>query len=472
MKKLILSLAIAALMAATVSCKPDDKPTVETSNYEELTGTLSTKTLDPSKKYLLKGTVFVDNGSILTVPAGTIIMGDKATKGTLVVKPGGQLFSNGTASNPVVWTSEESVGERDRGDWGGIILLGKANVNQNNPSIEGVSPAVTYGTTNSTTYNTDNSGSLTYTRVEYAGIALSPNNETNGITFGGVGSGTLVDHVQVSFGGDDSFEWFGGVVNCKNLVAFAGLDDDLDMDFGYQGNIQFVLIVRDPFGADQSGSNFFEIDNDGAGSSATPQTAPVVSNVTVYGPRQDSAATISGNFQNAAHLRRNSAASIFNSILTGNVTGVLIDGNSTWGNYNSGTGVLDKNILAMSNRGTNAPTFYAVGSGNTHTTADVTTYWTTTKSNTSVKINTSPTKVADWSGTGLSESLFYAENATYPANPNFTVSSGSLASGAAFTDGKFTGVTFFTSTTYRGAFDSATDWTDVWCDFNPLTTVR
>jgi hypothetical protein len=471
MKKIILSLTLAALMAVSVSCKKKEDPAPETSSYTELSGSLSTQTLDASKKYLLKGTVFVDNGAVLTVPAGTVVYGDRVSKGTLVVKPGGKLNSNGTVSNPVIWTSKSPAGERDRGDWGGIILLGNANVNQNGPSIEGISPSVTYGTYNSTANNTESSGSITYTRIEYAGIALSPNNETNGLTFGGVGSGTVIDHVQVSYGGDDSFEWFGGVVECKNLICYAGWDDDIDMDFGFSGHIQFALVIRDPSGADQSGSNSFEVDNDASGSTNSPKTSPVVSNVTVYGARQDSAGNISANFQNGAHIRRNSAPSIFNSIITGNNVGILLDGDLTYANYIGGTGVLDKNIIAMAKKGTSAPAFYAVANNTTYVVGDVTTYWTSTKANTVATISTNPSKVADWSATGLSESLFFAENLSgYPVNPNFTVASGSLASGASFADAKFTGLTFFTSTTYRGAFDSATDWTDTWTDFNPQST--
>ena len=107
---------------------------------------------------------------------------------------------------------------------------------------------------------------MKYVRIEYPGIAYSPNNEINGLTFGGVGRGTTIDYIQVSYSGDDSYEWFGGTVNCKHLIAYRGWDDDFDTDFGYQGKLQFLVGLRDPEVADQSGSNGFESDNDGSGS--------------------------------------------------------------------------------------------------------------------------------------------------------------------------------------------------------------
>lgn len=145
-----------------------------------LQGTLTTQTLDAANPYLLKGQVFIPNGVTLTIPAGTIIKGDKATKATLIVQPGGKLIAEGTASNPIVFTSAQAAGERDRGDWGGLIILGNAFVNQTaKPAIEGISPTQNYGSTiaesaTPATHATENSGSLKYVRIEYAGIELTP----------------------------------------------------------------------------------------------------------------------------------------------------------------------------------------------------------------------------------------------------------------------------------------------------------
>jgi hypothetical protein len=163
-------------------------------------------------------------------------------------------------------------------------MLGRANVNQNRPAIEGIDPVARFGTQNSTTNDTENSGTLQYVRIEFAGIELTPNNETNSLTMGGIGNGTTLSHVQVSYGGDDGFEWFGGTVNAKYLVSYAMWDDDFDVDFGYTGNVQFGTAIRNPSFADQSGSNGFEVDNDATGTAAMPLTAAVFSNMTVLGP--------------------------------------------------------------------------------------------------------------------------------------------------------------------------------------------
>lgn len=461
MKKILFQFALLlALSAMVFSCKDDseDNPTPNpTDTTVVLSGNLETQTLDASKKYLIKGYVFVQSGKTLTIPAGTVLYGDKASKGTLVINRGGRLVAEGTAEKPIVFTSKLAAGERDKGDWGGIIILGNANVNQNNPAIEGVSPAVNFGTQNSTANDTESSGSLKFVRVEFAGIALSPNNEINGITFGGVGSGTTLENVQVSYSGDDAFEWFGGTINGKNLVAFATWDDDFDTDFGYTGKIQFGLVVRDPFSADQSGSNAFESDNDASGTTSLPLTAPVFSNITVFGPRFDSTSSISANYQHAAHFRRRTAASLFNSVLTGFPTGLRLDGKTTFDNYTAETGEVKNNLLiSLGNRTAPKPFM-----GGTNITDDeVKTYFTAGNAPGYVAY----TNQLNYSTFGIENTLFMGKTPTYPSNPNFSVASGSLGSGAAFTSAKLS--TFFQNVAFIGAFGSS-DWTDSWTEFDP-----
>ena len=164
--------------------------------------------------YLLKGWVYVTKGAKLTIPAGTIIKGDKQTKAALIIEPGGYAEMKGTKEEPIVMTSEESVGNRKPGDWGGLIICGNAKNNQKTMQIEG-GPKTIHGGEN----DSDNSGIYQYIRVEFAGYPFDTDKEINGITFGSVGSGTTIDHLQVSYSNDDSYEWFGGSVNCKYLVA-------------------------------------------------------------------------------------------------------------------------------------------------------------------------------------------------------------------------------------------------------------
>lgn len=276
------------------------------------------------KRYLLKGNIFVNNGAKLTIEAGTVIFGDKVSKGALIIERGSQLIAAGTATEPIVFTSGAPAGFRNYGDWGGLVLLGKATNNQSaNVNIEGIT-AGTAGQYGGTVDN-DNSGTITYVRVEFAGIALSTDNELNGITLGSVGSGTTFHHVQVSYSGDDAYEWFGGKLTATHLVAYKTWDDDFDTDFGFTGKVQFAAAFRDPNIADKSGSNLFESDNDGNGSTNTPLTAPTFANVSGFGPfvyaKFSSGAlsnsAVSANYQNGGHIRRNTALKLLNSVIVG-----------------------------------------------------------------------------------------------------------------------------------------------------------
>lgn len=288
--------------------------------------------------YTLKGWVYIANGASLTIPAGTIIKGDKDTKAALIVEPGGKIFAEGTATEPIVLTSAQAKGSRKPGDWGGLIICGRATNNKGSMIIEG-GPRTTHGGND----DNDNSGVLSYVRVEFAGYPFQTDQEINGITFGSVGKGTKVDHLQVSYSNDDSYEWFGGSVNCKYLVAYHGWDDDFDTDNGFSGKMQFLLGVRNPKIADTSLSNGFESDNNSDGTTASPLTSCVFSNVTFVGPigqASDFANTSeyitggnynpqngskTGTFQAAMQIRRNSNLSCFNSIAIGYPVGLLLD---------------------------------------------------------------------------------------------------------------------------------------------------
>src|SRR5262249_16991269 len=176
--------------------------------------------------YFLKGHVFVTNHAELTIQPGTVIVGDTIAKGTLIITKGSKIHAIGTALCPIIFSSSKAPGKRSRGDWGGVILLGLAATN--NPGgtqyIEGLpASSLTQFGGGASPDTHDNSGEMEYVRIEFPGVALAPNNEINGLTFGAVGDGTTIDHVQVSYSNDDSYEWFGGTVNCKYLIAFRGI---------------------------------------------------------------------------------------------------------------------------------------------------------------------------------------------------------------------------------------------------------
>ncbi|MBK6341279.1 MAG: T9SS C-terminal target domain-containing protein [Flavobacteriales bacterium] len=399
-------------------------------------------TFSSDKKWLMKGFLYVNSGATLTVQPGTIVKGDKDSKGTLIVRRGGKLNADGTASNPIVFTSNQPVGTRSYGDWGGIVLCGRAPHNQpSDPVIEG-GPDASFGGSDAN----DNSGILRYVRIEFCGIAFQPNQEINGLTLGAVGSGTTIDYVQVSYSGDDSYEWFGGKVNAKHIIAFRGWDDDFDQDFGWQGKVQWAVSLRDPAIADQSSSNGFECDNDAAGNAASPYSQGTWSNVSIFGPQVSPAPN--SLYKRALHLRRNTQTRVFNSVFAGYPTGLYIDGNSTQANATNGDLMFRGNVLAGMGTAIDAP------SGQTWDAAAATAWFNTAGWGNSVLANNSDLMVND--PFNLS-------------NPNFRPDAGSpLLSGANFSWSPITD-SFFTATTYRGAFGSE-DWTAGWANWDPQNT--
>lgn len=459
MKKLLSLLAFAAVISF-FSCEKDE-PVDPTPTLNELTGDLTSRTLTADKKWLLKGQVFVRSGQVLTIEPGTVIFGDKRTRGTLVIDKGGKLEAVGTVDKPIVFTSSQAEGIRDRGDWGGLVILGRANCNQIDPGVEGITPAVTFGTNNNSANDGESSGTLKYVRVEFAGIELTPNNETNSITLGGVGRGTVVEYCQVSFGGDDGYEWFGGTVNGKYLISFCSWDDDFDVDYGWAGNVQYGLAVRYPGFADQSQSNGFETDNGPNDNDVTPYTDGVFSNITVVGPIKTGGTTSNANYGHAFDARRRTALSLFNSVLVGFPRGIRFNQPSVLAQYQSGRGVLANNVLVAPT----PSTAYNVGTG--VTAADVTAYWTA--NNTTID---GPASDAIHQALGLNLDLFFGSRLAdaYTA-PDFRVTSGTLATGAAFTNAKFNEANrsafFEKNVTFRGAFGS-TNWATGWAEFKPV----
>jgi hypothetical protein len=347
MKKLH-TLLLAAFILGMVACKKkDDKndpiPTVDNSEMVTLSGEISSDmTLDASKKYLLSGLVYVTNGAKLSIPAGTVLYGDKLTKAALVITRGSKIDAIGTPDKPIVFTSNAPAGFRNTGDWAGVVVLGKA---ENNLSTEEPIEGITSGTSNGLhggNDNADNSGTLQYVRIEFAGIALSPDNELNSLTMGSVGSGTTIDHIMVSYAGDDAYEWFGGTVSSSHLIAYNTVDDDFDTDMGYTGTVEYGIVVRDPSTADVSGSNAFESDNNKNTSTLAPITAPVFNYITAVGPYAFKSKDISANFQHGGHLRRGSNIVIKNSIIVGWPIGVNFD--------NAGANVNLDNIVIGKNK--------------------------------------------------------------------------------------------------------------------------
>ena len=418
----------------------------------------STRVLSPDTLYKLDGVVyFAGSNAKLYIKAGTHVVtgnavtyGGRSLKGVLVITKDAKIFADGNKTNvaeasynpdsTIVFGPDPAISVPVPGDFGGVILLGKAPTNQpTTTTIEGIPtspPAdVTYGGTTSA----DNSGVLRFARIEYAGFVLSPDNEINGLTLGGVGSGTTLSHIQVSFSNDDSFEFFGGTVNADHLIALASLDDDYDFDNGYSGTIQYALALKDPFSGHTvsggvSDANGIESDNNATSASTTPLTKPKLRNFTILGYSTNSSVS---DLEKANHWRRLSSLDIQNSILGGYNTGVQFENITTAGS------IFRNNVVQA------------------YTTAST----TTTSNPATYSLISTDVLASSAAANGFlkltSASAFYDESTYSPLNLR------PLSTSPAFSGGNTTGG----GTAYRGAIDPAatalTIWTNNWTDFTP-----
>jgi Secretion system C-terminal sorting domain len=401
------------------------------------------------KTYLLLGNVYVKNNATLTIQPGTLVQGDKNTHAALVIRRGAKIVANGSRQQPILFTS--NAPQPAPGDWGGLVLCGYAPTNTNTGTgvaCLGVAEGGIDTPDGDARYGSgdqpggcgnadDNSGILRFVRIEYAGYAFQLNNELNGLTLAGVGRGTTIDYVQVSYSGDDGFEFFGGTVNCKHLISYGNRDDDFDMDLGYQGNIQFALAIRNPALADVSGSNGLEVDNDGSGTTATPKTRPNLSNFTIVGPN----GTVADNYRRNAHFRRNSEPALYNSLLLGKYpVGVFIDGLASINNAQN-------NLIEIKNtRVADAPELLKT----TDNTFNINQWFGNTNWNNNTANSSMPY--------GLPDPFNYD-------NPNAQPPlSSAVATGASFQSTRVSN-SFFEVVNYLGALSPVEDWTCQWAKF-------
>lgn len=417
--------------------------------------------------YTLKGWVYIAEGSVLTIEPGTIIKGDKTSKAALIVERGGKLMAKGTANEPIVFTSAQSKGNRKPGDWGGLIICGKAVNNQNEMQIEG-GPRTKHGGND----DADNSGILSYVRIEFAGYPFAANQEINGLTLGSVGSGTQIDHIQVSYSNDDSYEWFGGKVNCKYLIAYKGWDDDFDTDNGYSGKVQFGLSIRDPKLADTSLSNGFESDNWKDGTNINPMTKAVFSNMTFVGPKamandfvnndtyinggnyNPNNGSALGKYQAAMQIRRYSNLSCFNSIAIGYPVGLIIENDKGDAQGSARAGELKLQNIWFANMD-------ITGSDKNKTWTNVPLDGNGAESFSSAffKAQTGNKEV-----TTAEMKLTSGANLSISCIPS---ASSPLLTAAAFNDNLLNG---FDQVNYIGAFTTNDNWLTGWANFDPQNT--
>lgn len=262
-------------------------------------------TLDATKLYKLTGSVIVRGGGTLTIPAGTRIEANGGTSAYIVVEQNAKIFANGTATNPVVFTSPNTT----PGSWGGLVICGKAPINRGTTATSEVGESIYGGTVAN-----DNSGSLKFVRIEYAGAIFTGTKEFNGLSLFGVGNGTVIDNVSLVNGSDDGIEFFGGTVNVSNIVSIYNEDDAFDWTEGWNGTATNIYTKRRANGV---GNRGIEADNNADNKDANPRSNPTIKNATFIGGMQYES--------DGMKLREGTYATIDNVVLSNWTTGINVE---------------------------------------------------------------------------------------------------------------------------------------------------
>lgn len=397
----LLTFAMMVSTAAFVSCS-DDEDTAQGAQptTADLQGEYTSDlVLEANQSYTLSGGVHIKSGARLVIPEGvTITAVDDDTPDYILIEQGARIEANGTATNPIVMTSQL----KEAGAWGGIHICGRAHTNAEGGIGRSEIGNATYGGND----DNDNSGTLRYVRLEYTGFALDEEHEANGISFYGVGNGTTVEYCQAYKGSDDGFEFFGGSVNVRNMVATSCSDDSFDWTEGWNGKAQFLVAYQEnesTLGYDCD--CLMECDNNGDNNQATPVAHPVIANVTLIGNDGDA---------QGVRLREGTEVELYNAIITGKALPLTVESAGTENALADGTSVLEYVALGgvlNSNENIYTNDMFAAAAGN------------------------------------LTDQTFSFTN-DYVG----TVDGGKDLSADSF----------FTQTDYKGAVSASNDWTDGW----------
>lgn len=396
----------------------------------EVTSDISTDTTwATGNTYVLQKHVFVKAGT-LTIEPGVVVKGGEGT--SLVITENARLEAVGTAQAPIVFTSAKAEGSRAAGDWGGVVLLGKASLNVagGRNKVEGFPASAESPTDYGGSDDAHDCGTLRYARIEFAGFQLAPDNELNGLTVGGCGTGTELSHIQVHQGADDGVEMFGGTAALRNIVVTQPDDDALDWDFGYRGTVQFLIIQQNAL----VGNAGFESDSNGGSPDALPRSSPELWNATLIG--SGAAAGMAGKTQLAMHLRRGTAAKMSNFVIAHFADGIIdVDGEASVAQLQQGNLYL-KNSVLFSNGG-------------------ATTSWPAeSKDNDNGLDEAAEFMKAEWNNAFADPKLNDPRNL---ASPNFAPAPDS----ALLSGGGTPPAGFDTGATFRGAIGTS-DWTQGW----------
>ena len=398
----------------------------------------------------LDGWVYVDAGATLTIEPGTIIRGTE--RSVLSIERGAKIIAAGTRTKPIVFTSSQGAGFRGPSDWAGLVINGKAP--NNLPGGVGVAEGG-IGSEYGGNDPADNSGVLTFVRIEFPGYEVATASEVNGLTLNSVGNGTRIEYIQVSYSGDDAYEWFGGTVNAKYLISYKTEDDDFDTDNGFSGMVQFGLILRDPEIVDTDTANGFESDNDRDGSNTTPITKAIFSNISGFGAAKD-LATYNALPQNhkegaALRIRRNSRIQVYNSLFLGWGRGVRLESSGTHGAAQNDEMTI-RNTIIGGVFGNKYQTDNSVLSA-----AQLETWYLAAERKNKMLADMADAKIA---------------NPFNFAKPNFQPLAGSPVFNASYwykeSEPLSINNSFFDKVSYVGAFDGVIDWTEGWTEWNPV----
>jgi hypothetical protein len=428
---------------------PDATVTKGNGQFSRATGTHITTDETWSGVIKLDGWVYVDGGATLTIQAGTIIRGTE--RSGLFIERGAKIMAVGTQAAPIVFTSNQGAGLRSNSDWAGVVICGKAP--NNLPGGEGIAEGGIDSPYGGTDPN-DNSGIFKYVRIEFPGYEVATDKEINGLTLCSVGNGTTIEYIQISYSGDDAFEWFGGTVNGKYLVAYKTEDDDFDTDNGFSGMIQYGLILRDPEIVDTDTANAFESDNDASGSNTEPFTKAIFSNISAFGPFSSAAVgTLHKNHEegSALRIRRSSKIRIYNSLFMGWGRGVRLESDNTLNAAISGEMTISNTIIAgvKNNK--------YVTSGTLMDAAALETWFLASEKENLMLAANEDAKITD--PFNFSAPSFMPQAGSPVLNASYWA--GAIASDASINN------PYFEKVSYVGALDELNNWTAGWTEWNP-----
>lgn len=446
------------IVASLIATAPVVAQNVVDCDFTSISSNITTNTtLSASTLYRLEGCIHVTTGVTLTIPAGTTIMGMKSnsTPGTLIIDKGATLTASGTSVNPIVFTSDQTPTNRGYGDWLGLVIEGKAtnNVSGGIISIENRACSIEGGVASGAN-DADNSGTLEYIRIEYAVYPL---------TLLSVGNGTTINHIQASYASRDAFQFLGGTARAKSLVALNAKENDFVFNYGNRSKIQQALGLRldaaANYGTAPNSNGVLIANNDDAGSSyaGTPQTRPILDKFTLLGPAYCGGTGLSSNFKNAVLAYHNAKLGMYHSVLSSWPTGFRIEDATTLTNATASPQLLKFEANSFDN---NTTDYSHNGTWVTGSCASDMVNWMTNVGACSQRYNEfSPGSL----GYDASICADYCDNNI----PSFVMSGSDLGSTQYANITDLNGDAFFTTSSYRGAFDATTDWTEDWTVFCP-----